>query len=99
MTVTLHAQQPVVVAASNQSTGYCPEPASWTAVAAALDSLGVVDPGGFTDEFEFRRCPSSRAPNLVKDDWYVCALDATPRYPVSGTSPARIGSDDPGVPH
>ena len=73
MTVTLHAQQPVVVAASNQSTGYCPEPASWTAVAAALDALGVVHPGEFTDEFEFRRCPSCRAPNLVKDDWFICA--------------------------
>lgn len=42
---------------SNQSTGYCPDTASWPAVAAALDRAGLAHPGGFTDVFVFRHCP------------------------------------------
>src|SRR5262249_2946114 len=45
-----------VVGVSNQSTGFCPEVASWPAVAAALDRAGIRHPGRFTDAFEFRRC-------------------------------------------
>ena len=59
---------------SNQSTGYCPEPASWTAVARALDDAGIAHPGGFTCEVTFRRCPKCGERNLVKDDWFECAL-------------------------
>jgi len=59
---------------SNQSTGYCPEPESWPHVAAALDRAGVVHPGRFTYEAIFRRCPMCNERNLVKDDWYECAL-------------------------
>jgi hypothetical protein len=40
---------------SNQSTGFCPEPESWPAVAAALDKIGVPHPGRFTTEVIFRR--------------------------------------------
>src|SRR5262245_13695081 len=36
-----------VTAASNQSTGYCPEPESWPAVAAALSAAGLEPPAGF----------------------------------------------------
>src|SRR5262249_51910009 len=45
-----------VAEVSNQSTGYCPEPESWPAVAEALDWLGVPHPGRFTTEVVFRRC-------------------------------------------
>ena len=62
------------IAISNQSTGYCPEPESWPAVAAALDALGVVHPGGFTFAAIFRKCPSCGQRNLVKDEWFVCAV-------------------------
>lgn len=36
---------------TNQSTGYCPDPGCWTAVAQALDRVGLPHPGGFTEEF------------------------------------------------
>jgi len=67
-------QSPVVVAVSNLSTGYCPEPESWGAVEAALDSAGIEHPGESTDAFAFRRCPSCGERNLVKDDYFVCAI-------------------------
>jgi hypothetical protein len=62
-----------VVEVSNQSTGYCPEPESWPAVAAALDRARIGHPGRFTFEATFRRCPACGERNLVKDSWFVCA--------------------------
>jgi hypothetical protein len=61
---------------TNQSTGYCPDPASWAAVAAALDRLGVGHPGGFTDTVVFRRCPHCGERNIVREGDYTCALCA-----------------------
>jgi len=63
-----------VTSATNQSTGYCPEPGSWPAVAAALDRIGVPHPGRFTDEFIFRRCPKCGERNIVKDGDFTCAI-------------------------
>ena len=76
MTFSIEGQPPgvVVTAVTNQSTGYCPEPASWPAVAAALDRAGVDHPDDFTARFLFRRCPACRMRNIVKDDWYVCGV-------------------------
>jgi hypothetical protein len=62
------------IAVSNLSTGYCPEPASWPAVAAAFDRAGVAHPGRFTSAFVFRRCPACGERNLVKDDFFACAI-------------------------
>ena len=59
---------------SNQSTGYCPDPASWPAVSDALDRAGLQHPGHFTDPIVFRRCPRCQERNLVKDDYFVCAI-------------------------
>jgi hypothetical protein len=59
---------------SNQSTGYCPEPESWPAVAAALDRIGMAHPGRFTQAVIFRRCPSCGERTIVKDGWFVCGL-------------------------
>jgi hypothetical protein len=59
---------------SNQSTGFCPEPESWSAVGAALDAAGVAHPGGFSTEMIFRRCPKCGATNIVKDGWFECAV-------------------------
>lgn len=76
---------------SNQSTGYCPDPSSWTAVAAALDRAGLEHPGGFTHPIVFRRCRRCRQHTIVKDDHYVCA--------VCGDSlPALWNMDEPGPP-
>jgi hypothetical protein len=63
-----------VVEATNQSTGYCPEPGSWHHVAAALDRLAGRHPPDFTTAFEFRRCEACSTINLVKDAWYVCSV-------------------------
>ncbi|GAA1040086.1 hypothetical protein GCM10009557_60370 [Virgisporangium ochraceum] len=58
---------------SNQSTGYCPDPGCWTAVARALDRVGLPHPGDFTERFVFRRCPSCGERNIVRDDDFTCA--------------------------
>ena len=63
----------VVREVSNQSTGYCPDPDCWPAVAAALSAAGLAAPPGFTRAFVFRRCPACAQTNLVKDHWFVCA--------------------------
>jgi hypothetical protein len=63
-----------IIDVSNQSTGYCPEPESWPAVAAALDGAGLAHPGCFTFEVVFRRCPKCGERNLVKDSWFSCAI-------------------------
>jgi hypothetical protein len=68
------ASGPEVVEVSNQSTGFCPEPASWPAVAAALDRLGIPHPGRFTREVIFRHCPVCGERNVVKDGWFICEL-------------------------
>lgn len=62
-----------VVMASNLSTGYCPKPECWGAVASVLASLGVPAPTGFSTSYVFRRCPACRERNLVKDDWFECS--------------------------
>ena len=59
---------------SNQSTGYCPDPSSWPAVAAALARAGIAHPPGFTAEIVFRRCAACGAHNVVRDGDYTCAL-------------------------
>lgn len=59
---------------SNHSTGYCPDPESWPAVAAALDRAALPHPGGFTGPVVFRSCPRCRERNLVKDGDFVCAV-------------------------
>jgi hypothetical protein len=68
------ANGPELVEVSNQSTGFCPEPKSWPAVATALDRLGIRHPNGFTQEVIFRRCQACGERNVVKDDWFICGL-------------------------
>ncbi len=60
--------------ATNQSTGYCPDPDCWTAVSRTLDHLGLKHPGAFTDELIFRRCPSCGERNIVRDGDFTCAM-------------------------
>lgn len=61
-----------VIEISNQSTGYCPEPACWSVLREALDRAGIVHPGSWTAEFLFRRCEACGQRCLVKDEWFVC---------------------------
>lgn len=67
---------------SNQSTGYCPEPDCWTAVARALDLLGLSRPAFFTAAFHFRRCDRCGSTNLIKDDFFYCLVCDAPLNPV-----------------
>lgn len=63
-----------IVAVSNQSTGYCPEPESWPVVAEALRRAGLVIPDGFSFVCVFRRCPECGGINIVKDGVFECAV-------------------------
>jgi len=63
-----------VIEVSNQSTGYCPEPDSWDAVAEALNSIPLRHPGNFTTFFVFRRCPACGQLNIVKNDIFLCSV-------------------------
>ncbi len=63
-----------VVGATNQSTGFCPDPDCWAALAGALDGAAVQHPGRWTRAYLFRKCPSCGERNIVKDEWFVCAM-------------------------
>lgn len=65
---------PVLVRVSNQSTGYCPEPFSWPAVAAALGKAGFSAPGGYEPALEFRRCSGCQTLVIRKYEDEDCAV-------------------------
>ncbi|WP_426513547.1 hypothetical protein ACPPVO_24845 [Dactylosporangium sp. McL0621] len=70
-----------VVQVTNQSTGYCPDPDSWSAVAEALDRVGVPHPDDFTDKVIFRRCLACGDRNVVQDNDSTCAQCDSPLPP------------------
>src|SRR5262249_29871568 len=78
--ITFHLADKEIAASeiTNQSTGYCPDPTSWAVVAEVLDRLQIAHPAGFTTKFVFRRCAACGAINVVKDDWFECALCQAP---------------------
>ncbi|MEW2381438.1 hypothetical protein AB0873_05005 [Micromonospora sp. NPDC047707] len=87
----------VVTEVTNQSTGYCPDPTSWVAVAGALDRAGIDRPEGFTVAVIFRRCLDCGERNLVRDDDYICALcgaelpeDVEPRLTAKPSTSQRL---------
>jgi len=68
-------QEAIIVSAiSNQSTGYCPKPASWEVVEIALNKLKINHPTYFTSAFEFRYCEHCQNKNLIKEAIYECAV-------------------------
>ncbi|MGW2960795.1 hypothetical protein ACWDGI_20285 [Streptomyces sp. NPDC001220] len=74
---------------SNQSTGYCPDVASWAEVARALDAVELRRPSGFTHEVVFRRCPDCQEHNIVREDDFVCVFcggDLPPAWNVDPTA-------------
>jgi hypothetical protein len=78
------------VAVTNHSTGYCPAPESWPAVAAVLDRAGIVRPPGYDPVVIFRRCPACQALNIVRDEHFACAICDGPlprEWNVSRTPP------------
>lgn len=74
ITFRLEKGEVEVVEVTNQSTGFCPEPRSWSAVARALGRIGLAHPGAFTSSYDFRRCENCGAINVVKEAWFWCAL-------------------------
>ncbi|MFN3197472.1 MAG: hypothetical protein ACE366_03470 [Bradymonadia bacterium] len=63
-----------IIELTNNSTGYCPDASCWSAVKAAVESAGIEHPGRFTFEAVFRRCEACGERNLVKEQWFECAL-------------------------
>lgn len=74
ITFDLGANPVSAISVTNQSLGYCPEPESWPSVAKALEAAGIEAPASFTAEFTFRRCEACNATNVVRDNWFVCAM-------------------------
>jgi hypothetical protein len=69
---------PQVTNATNQSTGYCPQPGGWVHLRDALDAAGIAHPDTLSRAFEFRRCEKCDTLNLIKDDGLFCAACDTP---------------------
>lgn len=74
MTFWIDGECVSVVNVTNQSTGYVPEPESWSAVSGALDGIGVEYSEFFEPAYEFRRCDACGAINIVKDGWLMCSI-------------------------
>jgi hypothetical protein len=72
LTIRVTGPKVEVVAVSNQSTGYCPEPESWPTVEAALAGAGLELPAGFDPACVFRRCLACGTKNLVKGGVFEC---------------------------
>lgn len=64
---------PVVEFITNQSTGYCPEPDCFAAVARALRVASLEGPDEFSHSFEFRRCCKCAAIHVIKDGVFECS--------------------------
>jgi hypothetical protein len=63
-----------LIAATNLSTGYCPEPECWQALQAVLDRLGLTHSGSFTTSYLFRRCEHCGQRNVIKDRVFECGV-------------------------
>ncbi|WP_110514314.1 hypothetical protein [Herpetosiphon llansteffanensis] len=70
----LEANRLIYCELTNQSTGYCPEPTTWTVVQQVLDSIGLPHAGAWATSYEFRRCPACAMLNLIKEHWFFCAV-------------------------
>ena len=74
MTFALADNRVSVIRVSNQSTGYCPEPESWSDVISALRAAGLEPTKGFDPLCEFRRCLKCGSLNLVKCGVFECGM-------------------------
>lgn len=74
LTIGVDDSAVIVTASSNQSTGYCPEPESWPAVARALYAAGIKGPECFTFACVFRNCRKCGSKNLVKNGVFECGV-------------------------
>jgi hypothetical protein len=63
-----------LIAATNLSTGYCPEPECWVALQAALERVGILHPDGFTTSYLFRHCEDCGQRNVIKENIFECGI-------------------------
>ena len=57
---------------TNQSTGYCPEPSSWSVVTRSLENMGIPHPAFYDEAFEFRYCLPCKNICIIKDADFTC---------------------------
>src|SRR5262249_60577502 len=83
-----------VIEASNQSTGYCPEPESWPAVAAALDRAGIAHPaaGAANANCYSHSGRTSAPPGDLKSGFLVPRRSRSPAQRAGDAAPARVHS-------
>lgn len=72
----------LVLEASNQSTGFCPDLGSFSALKRALDEAGLDAPEAWTRAVVFRLCEACGQRSIVKDGDFECAdcQGALPRH-------------------
>lgn len=78
MTFVCEEDRIFVERVTNQSTGYCPEPESWKAVADSLDLIPTGRPDSFDPAIVFRKCNSCSQINIIKDGWFFCDVCQAP---------------------
>ena len=61
---------------TNQSTGYCPEPNTWSITSHVLQITGLPHPPAWTRCYNFRRCDRCATIAIIKDDDFECAVCA-----------------------
>jgi len=60
---------------TNQSTGYCPSSNCWDEVSKALTKIdGLIIPDKFEPSFTFSYCSRCKQRQIVRDDFYYCAI-------------------------
>jgi len=74
MTFEIIDTQVEIVSVTNQSTGYCPEPDTYSAVRRILSKTNISHPLQLTTAYQFRRCDECETTNIIKDDWFVCGV-------------------------
>lgn len=82
---------------TNQSTGYCPEPESWSAVMAALSAAGLKSPAEFGLACVFRRCVECSNLTLVKCSVFesgVCGAELPTKYNCQPTDTEPVAALD-----
>lgn len=58
---------------TNQSTGYCPSPASWKKLEKTLTSFNIEYPENFDPAYIFSYCVHCQSLKIIKDNHYFCA--------------------------
>jgi len=74
MTFAVNRQNKVqnIAQITNQSTGYCPSPTSWSKLEKALTPLNTAYPENFDPIYIFSYCVHCQCLKIIKDNYYFC---------------------------